>query len=96
MPIFVTELGIIVVLLPHIKLLVSVSIIALQLSRESYFGFPLSTTIEFRLVQLKACSPIKVTELGMVIEVKPVQYRNAIAPIVVTELGIVTEVKPVQ
>jgi hypothetical protein len=35
-----------------------------------------------------------VTELGMSIEVKPVQHENAIDPMVVTELGMVTEVMP--
>ena len=37
-----------------------------------------------------------VTELGMVIEVKPSQLRNAESPIEVTELGMVIEAKPVQ
>ena len=37
-----------------------------------------------------------VTELGMVTEVKPVQYWKALLPMLVTELGMVTEVKPVQ
>jgi len=37
-----------------------------------------------------------VTELGIVIEVRPVQPMKALQPIVVTELPMVTEVKPVQ
>ena len=45
----VTELGIIVFLHPTIKEFVAVSIIALQLSRESYIVFSLSTIIEFTL-----------------------------------------------
>ena len=40
--------------------------------------------------------PIDETDLGMVIEVKPVQFSNALLPIEVTELGMVTEVKLVQ
>ena len=35
-----------------------------------------------------------VTELGIVIEVKPEQYDKAPSPMLVTELGIVIEVKP--
>ena len=42
--------------------------------------------MEVRLTQFrKAISPISVTELGMEIEVKPVQPSNAILPILVTE-----------
>ena len=73
-PIEVTELGMIVLLHPAISVFVEVSIIALQLSRESYFVFPLSTTIEVKPEQPEmAARPIEVTELGMVTEVKPVQ-----------------------
>jgi hypothetical protein len=42
----------------------------------------------------KALFPISVTELGIVIDVKPVQPVKP--PKLVTELGIVTDVKPVQ
>ena len=67
-----------VFLQPLIKVLVAVSIIALQLLRESYFVFPLSTTIEVKpLHQRKAPSPIVVTEHGMVTEVKPEQPMKA-------------------
>ena len=41
-------------------------------------------------------SPIIVTELGIVIDVKPLQFLNAALPIEVTELGIVIDVKPLQ
>ena len=51
LPILVTELGIIVFLQPAIKVLEAVSIIALQLLRESYLGLPLSTTMLARPVQ---------------------------------------------
>ena len=40
--------------------------------------------------------PKLVTELGIVIEVKPVQSSKHLSPKLVTELGIVIEVKPVQ
>ena len=73
-PIEVTELGIIVFLQPQTSVFVAVSIIALQLLRESYFGFPLSI---FRLVNpmqpKKALLLIEVTELGMAILVRLVQ-----------------------
>jgi hypothetical protein len=50
------------------------SIIALQLLRESYTEFSLSTFIEVRLLQAaKAFWPIILTLLGMVIEVRPLQ-----------------------
>ena len=45
----VTPLGIVDFLHPAIIVLDEVSIIALQLSRESYFVFPFSTPIEIRL-----------------------------------------------
>ena len=47
-PMLVTLLGIIVVLHPECSVFVAVSIIALQLFRESYTGFPSSTTIEVK------------------------------------------------
>ena len=50
-----------------------------------------------RLLHLqKQLIPKLVTELGIVIEVKPVQRQKQELPKLVTELGIVTEVKPVQ
>ena len=39
---------------------------------------------------------MKVTELGIVTEVKPLQFWKALLPMEVTELGIVTEVNPLQ
>ena len=47
-------------------------------------------------VFLKAWSPILVTLLGMVIEVKEEQPEKALLPILVTLLGMVTEVKEEQ
>ena len=40
--------------------------------------------------------PIEVTESGIVIDVSPVQYKNALSPIEVTESGIVIDVSPEQ
>ena len=48
----VTELGMVVFLQPTINLFVDVSIIALQLSRESYVPLFLSTTTEVSPEQL--------------------------------------------
>ena len=73
-PMDVTLLGIIVFEHPFIKVLVAVSIMALQLSRESYFGLPLSTLIDVKPLQpKKALSPMDVTLLGMVRDVRPLQ-----------------------
>ena len=80
----VTVLGITEALHPAIKVLAGVVtfpivisvlvIMALQLSRESYFSFPFSTTMVVRLLHPHNKNvPIFVTLLGMVIEVRPVQ-----------------------
>ena len=50
LPMLVTLLGIMVFLQPTISVFDAVSIIALQLLRESYTVFPDSTTMEVRLV----------------------------------------------
>ena len=93
----VTEFGITVFLHPTINVFVFVFIIALQLSRESYFVFPDSTSIVVRLEQPEnAQPPMLVTEFGMVTLVKPEQPRKAPRPMLVTELGIVTLVRPEQ
>ena len=69
----VTELGMIVLLQPTINLFVDVSMIALQLLRESYVPLFLSTTTDVSLEQSKnAAEPIEVTELGIITEVSPV------------------------
>ena len=44
----------------------------------------------------KAEPPILATELGIVIDVKPLQPLKAPYPILVTEFGIETDVKPLQ
>ena len=96
-PMPVTLLGIIVDEQPAIKLLVAVSMIALQLLRESYTGLPFSTTMETRLEQLRNASfPMLVRLLGIIIEVRPEQYPNAHSPMFVTLLGIVMDVRVLQ
>jgi hypothetical protein len=64
--ILVTELGMVVFLQPEIKVFVVVSMMALQLLRESYVVFPVSTLIDASPEQPKnAPLPILFTELGM-------------------------------
>ena len=73
-PIFVTLLGTVVVLHPDIKVLVDVSIIALQLSRESYTGLLLSTTNVLRFGQLEnRFLSIFVKPAGRMMEVRLLQ-----------------------
>ena len=55
-----------------------------------------STIIVSKPVAVKIPSPIFVTLLGIVIDVKPVQPKKAPSPIVVMLLGIVIDVKPEQ
>ena len=87
----------VVFLQPASKVFVAVSIIALQLSLESYLELPLSTTIDFKPLQKeKTLSPIEETELGIVMLVNRLQFRKVPSPIEETELGIVTLVKPRQ
>ena len=67
----VTEFGITEVLQPKISVLEAVSIMALQLFRESNTVFPASTTIEVKLEHhTNGPSPMEVTEFGISIEVK--------------------------
>ena len=74
LPMLVIEFGIMVFLHPAIKVLVCVSIIALQLLRLSYFVFPEATTIFVKPSQfLNAEEAMLVTEFGIVMLVKPVQ-----------------------
>ena len=96
-PIFLISLGIFVFLQPKIKVLVFVSIIALQLFLESYVVLLESTFISFNSKQLKkGLSSIFLIELGMVIDDISVA-RNAFSPTIVTFLplysdGIVTSI----
>ena len=91
----VTEFGITVFIHPTINVFVFVSIIALQLPRESYFGFPESTSIVVRPEQYQNASlPMLVTELGMVTLVRPEQPENALSLMLVTEFGITVFLHP--
>ena len=81
----VTLLGIEVFLQPTINVLVAVSMIALQLFRESYMGLTASTLIVVSLeLPLNALSPMLVTLSGMVILVSSWQLAKAISPMLVT------------
>ena len=58
--------------------------------------FPPSTMMEVRLLRnVKANSSMKVTERGIVTDVRP-QSLKALIPMLVTVLGMVTEVRPEQ
>ena len=93
----VIEFGIIVFLQPVIKVFVLVSIMALELSRESKDVFSLFMTILFNLEQrINASLPIEFTELPMVTEVRLEQSKNALSPTEVTEFGMAIEVNPSQ
>ena len=73
-PKLVTEDGITVPAHPQIIVLLSVSITALQFSRESYTEFSASTTMDVREEQpLKQPSPKLVTEEGISIDVREEQ-----------------------
>ena len=96
-PMLVTLLGIIVFSHPLINLLVEVFMIALQLSRESYTGFPSFTTIDVRRLQpMKASSPMLVTLFGISIDVRRLQPMKASSPMLVTLFGISIDVRPLQ
>ena len=69
-----TLVGIVVFIHPKISVFVAVSIIALQLFRESYAGLPDATTMLVNPEQLaKAKSPMLVTPSGMLTFVNPEQ-----------------------
>ena len=73
-PIEMTEFGIYEFLHPVCNVFVAVSIMALQLSLESYFVFPLSTVILSKPLHSENAKPaIWVTELGISTAVKPLQ-----------------------
>ena len=89
----VTLFGITVFIHPESNVLDFVSMIALQLFLLSYFLFPCSTFIDWRLGQyFKIVAPISVTDFGIVIEVRLEQPSKASLPILVTLLPIVAEV----
>jgi len=74
----VTELGMVVFLHPAMRVLVAVSIIALQLFLLSYWEFSGSTWIDDRSEHpSNAHIPIDVTDLGMEMLVRPEHPENA-------------------
>ncbi len=78
LPLLVTLIGMMVFLHPAIRLFVFVSIIALQLSLESYVELLSSTIIVLRDEQfIKTIDPIVVTLSGMVIVFNFEQFLNA-------------------
>ena len=78
-----------------IRVLLAFSIIALQSSRESYFGLLFSTVMLTRASHAKnGFLPIVMTELGIVKAVNPPHLANAPSAMEVTELGIVMLVRP--
>ncbi len=96
-PIDVTLLGMVVFLHPAIRVLVAVSIIALQLSRESYLVFPFSTVIDVRPSHSEnAPYSIDVTLFPIITDDRLWQPRKAPPLIDVTLLGMVTDVRPEQ
>jgi hypothetical protein len=87
----------IVAMQPAKIIFVFVSIIALQLVRESYILLSSDTTMLVKHVQpLKAHPPISVTDLGMTIPFRLVQPSKAFPPISVTESGITILARLVQ
>ena len=72
LPMLVTELGMMVLLHPAINVFDAVSMMALQLSRESYEELPDATVRLVKLEQpLNAPLPMLVTEFPMVTLVRP-------------------------
>ena len=73
-PMLITLFGITVFSHPAISVFVAVSMIALQLLRESYAMLPLSTLMAVRPLQPeKGLRPMLVTLFGIVTEVRPQQ-----------------------
>ena len=81
-PMPVTPFGRLLFSPPSTTVLLAVSMMALQLLRESYIGFPSSTVIETKLGQNgKAYRAISVTLLEMLTEVKSLHLWKANSPI---------------
>ena len=94
-PMAVTELGTTVFLQPVCNVLVAVLIMALQLPRESYLGWPPATTIDsIPLQPLNAPSSIVMTWYGIVTFFRPLQPLNAPELMELTELGMVVFLQP--
>ena len=93
----VTEDGITVPAHPQIIVLLSVSITALQFSRESYTEFPASTTMDAREEQPpKQFLPKYVTEDGILMDLREEQALKQFPPKLVTEDGILMDVREEQ
>ena len=89
----VTLFGMTVFIHPVINVFDAVSMMALQLFRESKTGFFGETVMDFRLVQsLKTDTSMLVTDLGMLMEVSPMQPSKALFPMFVTLSGILMDV----
>ena len=96
-PKLVTELGMVLFLQPAINLFVEVSMIALQFSLESYIGLSAATTkLSSPMHPEKHHPPTLVMDLGMVMDVKPLQNWKQPSPKLVTDSGMMTDVKPLQ
>ena len=92
-PMLVTLVGITEFLHPEIKVLVSVLMMALQLSRLSYTVLPCSTLMVVRFGHAsKAVATMSVTEAGMVMLVKP-ERAKAKFPMLSTFSGITMSVR---
>ena len=88
----VTVLGIMVFLQPAISVFDDVSIIALQLFRESYLLFPVATEIVVKPLQSeKASLPMFFMLEGIETEVRLLQLKKALFPILVTPSERVSE-----
>ena len=96
-PKLVTEDGITVPAHPQIIVLLSVSITALQFSRESYTEFPASTTMDVREEQsIKHHFSKLVTEDGILMDAREEQLSKQYFPKLVTEDGILMDVREEQ
>lgn len=94
LPMHVTLSGMVDFLHPIKSVLVLVSMIALQLSRESYLGLPGITTIDSRpLHPSKAELLMLITLSGMVIDIKALQPVKAELSMLVTLSVMVIEVR---
>ena len=92
-PKLVTDAGIRVFLHPAIIVFDSVSIMALQPSRESYLELAASTTMDSREGQdVKQLPSIFITEEGIFIDVSEGQSQKHLSPILITEEGISLDV----
>ena len=89
-----TVLGIVLTLNPINNTSVAFSMMALQLSRESYVEFPASIVTLLNPLQPEKAQPwMFVTLAGMEMEISPL-FEKALEPMLVTLLGIVVPLQP--